>query len=320
MKKKEVTIRQPYAITLAKHRLNTHEMRVMFRIIEALQPDIQYNKDVRQVRETLFGNKIISIKTNLLLPEGSQNYSCVKRAINSLRKKDITIQKKGEKGISEVYTGMIVRGEYFLNNELVEIEVDRDLLPSFLALAKNYSKYLLNVAFNSSSPNVMKLYQYVSHHYWRNELKIEIDMEDLRGWLGIENKYPKSKDMRANILEPAMKELKEKADVYFEIKKPIKLGRKITGWEIRIFKKSFTEEELQKSRKKEGNILFYLKEHFKLRETDLIQLNEYIRSPEWQPHIWNAMLRVEKRINASHNKVKNRRLYMLQSLINELKE
>ena len=114
MNKKQITLRQPYAITLSKHRLNVHEMRIMFRIIETLQSDIKYNKSVKEVGDTIFDNKILRIRTKYLLPEGSQNYGYVKKAIKSLREKSIVIEKKDpKKGASEIYTGIILKGQYY---------------------------------------------------------------------------------------------------------------------------------------------------------------------------------------------------------------
>ena len=299
-------------------------MRIALRIVEALQPEVQYNQSVQQVGKTIFGNKILRLRTKDLLPEGSKNYGYVKRALKSLRKKDITIKKEN----SEVYTGLIVQGEYYSNNEFVEIEISKDLFPCFLALAKNYSKYLLEVAFNASSSNVMKLYQYVSHHYWNKKMKMELDIEEIREWLQLGDKYSQSKDFRQRILEPTIKELKEKADVYFDIareqdkktgkwkKAAIKNGRQIIGWKINIFKKATNKEEISKATEFEQNIRNYLSEYFKLKPMDIVSLEKYIRSPEWQPHIWNAMHRVAKRID--NREVKNKRAYMIQALKNEL--
>ena len=317
MKVKQIMLRQPYAVTLSRHRLNVHEMRVILRVLEALQPDVRYNQSSKEVGQTLFGNKILQLRTKDLLPKGSNNYGYVQRAIKSLRKKDITIRGDDPKnGIYELYTGLVLQGKYFCNNELVEIEISKELLPCFLALAKNYSKYLLEVAFNASSPNVMKLYQYVSHYYWNKQLSRDMEIEEIREWLQLGDKYPHSKNVRARILEPAIKELKEKADVYFEIKKPIKLGRRIIGWKIRIFKRALNDEEIKESTQFEQNIRGYLAEYFKLKPIDIASLEKYIRSPEWQPHIWDAMHRVAKRID--NREVKNKRAYMLKTLINEL--
>ena len=317
MKKNQVILRQPYAVTLAKHRLNIYEMRIMYRIIEALQPDVEYNKNAEEVGKTIFGNKLIRLRTKNLLPDGSKNYGRVKKALKTLTERRLTVQGEDPKdGKYELYTGLILKGKYFHNNEFIELTLDKDLLPSFLALAKNYSKYLLEVAFNASSPNVMKIYQYISHHYWNKNLTLEMTCDEIKEWLQLENKYDRSKDLRKGVIEPAILELKEKADVYFEIKEPIKLGRQITGWKIIIFKKASTDEEIKESTHFEQNIRHYLAECFKLKPIDMSSLEKYIRSPEWQPHIWEAMHRVAKRID--NKTVKNKRAYMIKTLINEL--
>jgi len=319
-KTENIALKQPYAITLARHRLNVHEMRIMFRIVEALQPNTQYGqrrKDI--INSTLFGNKIIRVPTKSLLPKGNKHYEFVRRAIKALRRKDITINKEDhKKGKSEVYTGLIVRGEYYHNNEFVEIEIDRDLLPCFLALAKNYSQYLLEVAFNSSSPNVMKLYQYISH--WKDKPQIEVMIEDLREWLQLGDKYPSPRNFRVYILEPAIKELEAKSDIYFKINSPIKQGRRIIGWKLRIFRKALTDKEKNQATAFEQNIRMFLTNHFKLRDKDIEQFSKFIEKPELHRHIWDAMHRVAKRIDSRLQPIKNRRAYMLATLKNEFKE
>jgi len=317
--KKSSIIRQPYGLTLAKHRLNTHEMRVMFRIIQALQPDLVYGGHRDEVGQTIFGNKIVHIKTRDLLPDGSRNHLLVKRALESIKNKNITIRgEDAKKGAYTLYTSYILKGKYYDNNEFVEIEIDKEILPCFLSLAKNYSKYLLEVVFNSSSPNVMKLYQFISH--WKDKSTIQVDADTLRDWLQLGGKYSHSKDLRTCVLEPASKELKEKADVYFEIKEPTKLGRRIIGWTLQIFKKAITEKEIARAKTISHNIRKHLIEQFKFKDEDFSGLNSYLAKPALQPHIWDAVVRVAKRItNPNFVPVKNKRKYMLKALQEELK-
>jgi len=319
MENKKTLLRQPYAVTLAKHRLNTHEMRIMFRIIEGLQPEMGYNRGRAEVGETLFGNKILRIQTKSLLPEGSQNYSSVKRAIATLRERTITIQGQDPKdGKYTAYTGYIVKGKYHHNNEVVVLEIDKEILPCFLALAKNYSKYLLEVAFNSSSSNIMKLYQFISH--WKDKKEIEVTVDTLREWLQLEEKYKRSNDIKKMILNPASKELKKKADVYFEIKEPIKQGRKVTGWRFRIFRKATTEKEVKHSQNLLSTIKIHLEDQFKFKSNDFEKLAPLFENYELLRHLWDTILRVEKRIVAEGKEpVKKKKEYMLKALLEELK-
>ena len=97
-KRSSTWIKQPYAITVAKHDFNVHEMRIMTRITQALQKDMLYGKTRLEVQKTLFGDKIIRIPTQSLLPKGSQNYSAVRRALRSLEQKTMSIRGKDKYG------------------------------------------------------------------------------------------------------------------------------------------------------------------------------------------------------------------------------
>lgn len=310
----EIFIKQPYAVTLAKHKLNVHEMRIMFRVLEALQPDVKYGVGKGVIGKTLFGNKIVRLKTKNLLPHGSNNYASIRLALQTLKSKSFTLKGEDKDGKYERYTGLILAGRYQSSNEFVEVEIDRYLLPNFLALAKNYSKYLLEVVFNSSSPNVMKLYQYISH--WKDKPVIKIMIVWLRDWLSLDNKYPKSKDIRRYILEPTIKELEAKADIYFKIKEPIKEGRKITGWTVQIFKKSITENELKIATTQEQNIKMFLEDHFKFRKSDLAKYQDILSKPELHRHIWATLQRIAKQTEKTT--IKNIRTYTIKALEQEV--
>ena len=314
---KPKVIRQPYSITLAEHDYNINQQRFLVRLIESLQGHLVYGKTRSEVAKNLFGNLVVQIRTKSLLPEGSQNYSAVKRDIEGLRTKTIKIQGEDKKGKYDLYTGLIQRWKYYHNNEFIEVELDKAIAPSFIALAKNYSKYQVEVAFNVSSTYIMRLYQYISH--WSDKATIEVKIDDLRRWLRIENKYKKSKDIRTKILEPAAKELKAKADIYFEIeKKPLKNGRPIVGWKLRIFRKIVGDKELLQARALETNIRGFLKQHFKFSDEDLQAFQVYLEKPELHRHIWDAIKRVGERMDKSSKPIKNKRAYMRATLSNEL--
>ena len=102
-------------------------------------------------------------------------------------------------------------------------------------LARGYTKYSLNVAFQTSSPNTFKLYQYFSH--FRDKKQIQCNVDKIRELLNIEGKYGMPTEIKKKILVPASKELKEKADVWFEITDRITKGRKMIGWKFNIYTK-----------------------------------------------------------------------------------
>jgi hypothetical protein len=306
-------IKQPYAITMAKHQLNIHEFRIMTRIIEALQPNMSYGRDRTEVQKTLLGDLILQLPTQVLLPDKSDNYSCVKRSLKTLERKVINIQGKDSRGEYETSARLIMKSKYYLNNQMVEIQLDRDLLPDMLALAKNYSQYLVEVTFNASSPYVAKLYLYVSH--WRDKTKKTVMIDTLRDWLVLEDKYEKPKDLRRRILEPAAKELKQYADVWFEIEAPMKKGRAIVGYIFKIYKR---EHNIHLNKAHAQHIKNTLRELFGLGDFQLNKLDKIINKPELYDHIHTKIQEIDHQVR--QGKVKYVKSYVLKSLQNEFQE
>jgi plasmid replication initiation protein len=304
-------IRQPYAITMAKHQLNVHEFRIMTRIIEALQPSMGYGKDRSAIQRTLIGDVILRIPTNSLLVEGSQNHSTVKRALRSLEEKVIHVRGKDSNGEYETHARLIMKSKYYLNSQMVEVQLDNDLVPEMLALAHNYSQYLLDVAFNSSSIYVAKLYLFVSH--WRDKTKKSVMIDELREWLGLEDKYEKSKDFRKRILDPAIKELKSRADVWFEIDRPIKLGRAIVGYVLKIYTKPNTLLNQKSHTQNVRNNLVLL---FELGKYHMNKLEHIVSKPELSRHIQEKMHEIFHYVKKNGN-IKNVKSYVVKSLLNE---
>ena len=241
----EVMLKQPYGLTMSRHKFNAHEMRIMLRIIQALQPRMVYDKSPFELKKTDLGDTKVTIPTKYLLPRGTKNHEVVRNALESLTKKHINIKFFDDNGIvKEIFTNLVKEGSYQYRSEFVGVEISRNLMPQLLGLAKNYTRYLLKVAFNSSSPNVMKLYQYASQ--WRDKKQTFAKVDSLRKWLRLEGKYKKPADMKKWVLDPAIKELKAKADVWFDIAERVMEGRRMIGWKFNIHTKNTPKKALKK--------------------------------------------------------------------------
>lgn len=311
MENNTTLVKQPYAITMAKHHLNIHEFRIMTRVIQALQPNMVYGKDRSSMQHTLLGDVILQLPTKELLPEGSENHSLVKKSLKSLEQKIIHVRGKDSQGEYETHARLIMKSKYYLNNQLIEIQLDRDLLPDMLALARNYSQYLAEVAFNSSSPYVARLYIFFSH--WKDKTKKTVMLDTLREWLDLENKYEKAKDFRKRILEPASEELKKRADVWFEIEAPIKVGRSITGYVFKIFKRGGNNLDLERAHSQ--NIRNVLRELFDLGDYHLNQLGSIINKPALHAHVYEKIQEIGEQVRKGN--VKHVKAYVVKSLKNE---
>ena len=310
--KSETWIKQSYAITVAKHSFNVHEMRIMTRITQALQKDMKYGKTRLEVADTLLGDKIIRIPTQTLLPQGSKNHAAVKRALKSLGEQSMLIRGKDKHGEYETRARLIMKHKYYLNNEMVEIQLDRDILPDYLALA-SYSKYIAEVSFNSPSRYIMRIYQFISH--WKDKTKKVVTLDELRDVLELGDKYDKPKDIRKHVLEPCIGYLKTHADVWFEIDSPIKAGRSITGYVLKIYTTNTTTHNADAHH---INIRNILRDAFGLRDYHLNELQEIINRPEYHPHIYEKLKDIESYV--STGKVENVKAYVVKALRSEFGE
>jgi len=303
-------VRQPYAITVAKHNFNVHEMRVMTRITEALQQDMVYGKTRSEVQKTLFGDKIIRIPTKLLLRnKDSNNYSAVKRALKSLETKTMKVTGKDKHGTYETIARLIMKSKYYLNNEMVEIQLDRDILPDYLALS-SYSRYLVEVSAESSSAYIMRLYQFVSH--WKDKTKKVVTIGELRDLLEIGDKYSRPKDLRKHILEPCIKDLKERADVWFEIESAIKSGRSIIGYVFNIYRR---EDAGKYSSAHEQNLVNMLRVLFNFRDSHIGQVQHILARGELHQHVCAKIEEIKGQV--SEEDAKHVQAYVIKALEDE---
>ena len=302
-------VKQPYAITVAKHNFNVHEMRIMTRITQALQKDMLYSKDRSEVQKTLFGDKIIRIPTQSLLPKGSQNYAAVKRALKSLEDKSMTIRGKDKCGSYETNARLIMKSKYYLSNEMVEIQLDRDILPDYLSLA-SYSRYIAEISFDSSSRYIMRMYQFICH--WRDKTKKVVTIDELRDFLEIGDKYGKPKDFRRHILEPCIADLRGRADVWFEIETTIKQGRSVTGYVFKIYTRGRSYHDVSAHA---TNIRNVLKSVFGLRDFHLEQLNGIIGKEEYHTHIYKKCEDIHEQL--SNGRVQHTQAYVVKALQRE---
>ena len=307
---KELTIRQPYRITTMRYKFSVAEMRILFRIIEALQPHM-----VDKVQKSLFDDRLLVFRTRDFLPEGDQHYTLVKKALKSLTRKTFEIKGEDKNGKFVQYTGLIMRSRYYNNNERVEVEIDKLLVPQFLDLAKGFTRYSIDVAFNSDSVYTMKIYQLISH--WKDIKEKYFSLQELRELLQVEEKYPKILELKRRVLDPAKRELKEKADVWFDYKNK-KDGRQIVGLYFYIKQRKEEVEINQVNEAMEMQILNLLKTYFYLKNKHLEELKMIIGNASLHKRF---LLKIQSLYeHMKTKKINSVQTYVTKSLLNEFKK
>ena len=242
--KKEIN--QPISLTrgIYKPRLSTE--RILTRIIEVLQPYMNYKfkkgKDLPCVHKNnddpQFRTRVFSLPIKKLLAPGSQNYSYLKDSLQALMNQHVKLKGSDENGDYELFTGLIKQFVYYSDESIVKVEMNDQVL-SFLIDTVCYSRFSLDVALNCSSAYTMRIYKMISHWRGRGEgYEREFRIGYLRSTLCLGDKYTKPSGILSRILLPAQKELEKKGDVYFEIVRAIKEGRRVDGWVVKIVERS----------------------------------------------------------------------------------
>ena len=228
---KQFLQKQPHRLTIAKHKLGIHQMRVMAHLVNKLQPFMSMQVDYNKLMDDVW----VDISVGELTKGG--NVKPLRVALDDLMKKIVRIMHylPDEAAFLEIGTTIIKEYKYKHGDEFVRIQISGSLLPQIIDLARGYTKYSLDVAFQTSSPNVFKLYQYFSH--FRDKKQIQCNVDTLRQWLQLEDKYELPSNIKQQILVPAMRELKEKADVWFDIAERVTEGRRMKGWKFNIYTK-----------------------------------------------------------------------------------
>ena len=261
---KQFLQKQPYNLTMARHTLGIHQLRIMVRILEMLQPYMSLDE------KSCEGEIKVEIKISDLVI--GENYKPLRDALHGMIKKVVTIYEHPVNddlsGAPTIETGMpmIRKYEYDHGSKFVKIWIEKEILSQIIDLTRGYTKYCVDVALKTSSPNIFKLYQYIAH--FRDKKQIQCNVDTLRKWLQLEEKYQLPAHIKIRILEPAIKELKEKADVWFDIAERVTEGRKMIGWKFNIYtkKEKRTTQNKLSTNGKHGKTFQRLCEKFDLSE------------------------------------------------------
>ena len=229
---KEIT--QSYLTTTAKYNFSVNEKRILYKIIEHTQYFLKGEKLNKKINifEKLDEN-ICKIQLPIAdcFPTDNGNYVIVKDALKSLQSKTIEFEIKSRNGYYWAFGGLIF-SPTFNEKGVMTFYMQNNVLETMYNFAGGYRQFNLDIAMGLSSVYSMRLYELIAgqdtsqqpKHYKIETLR---DMFKLNGdGENQQPKYPLIGDFLKRVIKPAQKELKEKADWYFEYE-PVKKGRKI---------------------------------------------------------------------------------------------
>jgi hypothetical protein len=215
---------QSYVLTTAKYDFSPYEKRIMYRLIELAQKEIEGIKlkdNLRKIAPTNFGREITMPVSDILKDEQDKHYTIAKAAFRSLSEKHIEYED------DEVwsYTPIITAPEIKKNSGSVKFYVFDNIWRCLLDFTKGFKKYELITAMKFKSAYAMRFYELMSGQ--TKPLFVLLEGPDgLRERFYLQGKYEKVNDFRRKVIDVAKKELDESSPYSF-VAKEEKAGKKL---------------------------------------------------------------------------------------------
>ena len=252
---KNLEIIQSFFITSARYNFTAGEKRVLTQLINLMQPLLQGKVLKGRIMQDLFNDYTIEMPiSNFLEDKNSKNHTQIWQAFDQLNEKVIYHS-------DSVYLNKkirLVESPAHLRNGVIRFRLAEELVKMFLDFSKGYSKYELETSLQLKSIYSMRLYELISNQPAPLTYKIQTLKEM---WGADLPAYKLTHNFIKRVIEPAKKELYEKANWSFEYS-PIKEGKKftkITFIPVNVERDINTPQELILVNAFLGNILGYIK-------------------------------------------------------------
>jgi plasmid replication initiation protein len=219
-------VTQANELVESRYNLTLGEQRLIFTMIARIQPEDEdfkpYRISLNELAEFLGINK-------------NHIYADCKKITKKLLEKVVEIQEPGRL----LQTHWVSSADYMDGAGMVNLTFDPLLKPYLLQLKGNFTSSKLEMLLSFKSQYTMRMYTLLKQYERLNGR--EIDLQQLRDTLGLgKDQYKRYNDFKKDILESTQKELKAKADLYFEFDE-IKYGRRVGAIRFRIFSKKLIE-------------------------------------------------------------------------------
>jgi len=152
-------------------------------------------------------------------------YRELKAATDNLFQRDI--KTYDDKGMDRFR--WVERVRYEKKEGFVELHFTDSIAPYLTKIYKNFTQYELKKLSNVKSTYAIRLFEMFKR--WEQKGERFITMADYRKWFELENKYKLYSDLRKRVIEPAIAELEEKANLTISWDEK-KKGRKVVGFDF----------------------------------------------------------------------------------------
>lgn len=209
------------ALVEAAYRLSVQEQRILLACIS------QVRRDETVTDEVLYSVSAADLaQLSGTAVEGA--YSELKAAALRLKRREVRlIEEPNGKGKKPdvLITGWVQSIRYREGQGRVELRFTKDMLPYLTELTRQFTKYALADVAKMDSAHAIRLYELLMQ--WDSQGKREIELDQLRNWLQLEERYPSIKDFKKWVLDPAVEQINEHSSLQVSWSQR-KTGRRVT--------------------------------------------------------------------------------------------
>ncbi|NMY35422.1 replication initiation protein, partial [Pseudomonas sp. WS 5412] len=118
----------------------------------------------------------------------------------------------------------VQRVDYIDQEGRIELRFGKDILPYLTGLQREFTRYALSDVAKMTSAHAIRLYELLVQ--WPEGHRV-VELDDLRRWLQLEDRYPSIKDLKRRVLDPAVQQINEHSPLMLTWSQR-KTGRKVT--------------------------------------------------------------------------------------------
>jgi len=222
---KNILVVQSNALIEASYRLTLQEKRLVLILISMIKKN---DEDFKAYRF-----KVKDLAKAFGIKDSGSYYQEVQKITTGLMEKVLGIKED----TGTFFVHWFYYAKYWEKEGYVDLKFAPELKPYLLKIKERFTQFALKNIVKFKSIYTIRIYEFL-RQYLNTEHKIRtFELQDFRAKIGliefdkkgdiVSEKFKLYADIKRKILIPTQKELKKKADIYFDFE-PIKTGRRVS--------------------------------------------------------------------------------------------
>lgn len=209
-KQNAIELVQPNKVTNARHDYTEREENILTLMIDAIQ---KHMSKETPIETDLFGEPTVTIDTKEV---GGNNKKQYWEAAKSMRLKTFDFEYTNQQNQIEDVSGVLVTTvRNIRETSKIKITINKWAIPYLLYWGKGVGGTIFNktIALTLKGEYTKRLYKLCKR--WEDKGGFSISIDEFRKMLMLEDKYPKTIELKRRVLEPSKERMQDGADVYF---------------------------------------------------------------------------------------------------------